>query len=119
MFNVIDFKSGLKVDLIFLKHRDFGKAEFSRRQKIEVVGSVAWTASAEDVILSKLEWSKLGDSERQYRDAMTVAATQPDLLDVNYLRRWAVELNVVALLERLLTEIADAPRNDLPHDTAD
>jgi hypothetical protein len=84
MFNVIDFKKGLKADLILLKDREFGKVEFGRRQKVEVFGSYAWVASAEDVILSKLEWSKLGDSERQYRDAMQVAATQHLTLDLNY-----------------------------------
>jgi predicted nucleotidyltransferase len=118
MFNVIDFSKGLKADLFFLKPRDFSQREFSRREKIEVFGSLAWAASAEDVILSKLEWSRLGDSERQYRDALMIAAEQRDALDINYLRHWAVQLNVEALLNRLLTEIADAPGND-PHETAD
>ena len=35
-----------------------------------------WTASAEDVILAKLHWAKLGDSDRQYRDAFDVAGVQ-------------------------------------------
>ena len=87
MFNVIDFGKGLKADLIFLKTRAFDQQEFSRRQMVEVFGSMAWTASAEDVILSKLEWCKLGDSERQYRDAMAVAAMQHETLDLAYLRR--------------------------------
>lgn len=89
-----DFKKGLKADSILLKDREFGKVEFG------------WVASAEDVILSKLEWSKLSDSERQYRDAMQVAATQHQTLDLNYLKHWAVQLKVEGLLDKLLAEIA-------------
>lgn len=119
MFNIVDFSKGLKADLIFLKDRGFDQAEFSRRQKVEVFGHQAWAASAEDVILSKLEWSKLGDSERQYRDATAVAAMQRETLDLNYLRHWAVQLKVESLLNRLLTEIADVPKIIPPHETAD
>jgi hypothetical protein len=119
MFNVIDFSKGLKADLIFLKHRKFDLEEFSRRRKVQLHGNIAWAASPEDVILSKLEWSKMGDSERQYRDAMAVAAMQSTSLDVEYLRRWASDLNIEKLLHRLLTETSGAPTGNRPHEAAD
>jgi hypothetical protein len=119
MFNIIDFRKGLKADLIFLKPRPFDKMEFSRRQRLTAFGSQIWAASAEDVILSKLEWAKMGDSERQYRDAFAVAAMQRDVIDVAYLHRWGVELNVERLLDRLLAEVATAPRIEPPNEAAE
>ena len=60
--------------------------------------------SPEDSILSKLEWSREGASERQFLDALAVARTQGDDLDLAYLKRWAQELGLTAELERLLSE---------------
>ena len=61
-------------------------------------------ASPEDIILIKLEWSKMAQSERQYRDVLGVAAVQWENLDRKYLYQWAQQLNVETLLEKLLIE---------------
>jgi hypothetical protein len=104
MFNVIDLASGSKVDLILQKDRPFSQEEFSRRRPVALMGTTALVASPEDTILSKLEWAKMGSSERQLRDARGVAALQWDRLDVAYLRRWAPELGVTDQLEQVLRE---------------
>ena len=74
---------------------------FAWREKANYLGEPRWFATAEDVILAKLEWSKLGDSERQYVDAVNVAKVQGERLDRAYLLNWAKELGVEELLERL------------------
>jgi hypothetical protein len=104
MFNVIDFSVGMKADLVVRKDRDFSRGEFARRRIADVEGVQAFVMSAEDAILSKLEWCKMGESERQYRDAFNVASLMWHDLDLHYLRNWAVELNVEELLQRLLDE---------------
>jgi hypothetical protein len=104
MFNIIDFERGCKTDLIFLKERGFDQSEFARRSIANVADLQIWTASAEDTILAKLVWAKLGESERQYRDAFEVAAVQNEKLDRQYLGKWAVELEVEELLNRLLRD---------------
>jgi hypothetical protein len=63
-----------------------------------------WAVTPEDAILSKLEWSKMAESERQFRDAFGVALVQSGRLDWDYMRKWAVELDVTTLLERLAAE---------------
>lgn len=103
-FNVIDLQRGYKADLILLNDRPFDRSEFARRTKANIGDMEIWTASAEDTMLAKLHWAKMGDSERQYRDAFDVASVQRDSLDREYLRKWAVELRVEALLNRLLAE---------------
>ncbi|MCH8922312.1 MAG: F0F1 ATP synthase subunit alpha, partial [Planctomycetes bacterium] len=72
MFNVIAYKTGWKADLIVRKDRPFSVAELARRQETRLQGVTAFVATAEDVILSKLEWAKQGESERQLRDVAGV-----------------------------------------------
>jgi len=71
MFNVIDLETGWKADLIIRKDRPFSNEEFDRRVTVDVMGLHLYVASAEDTILSKLEWSRSSESERQYRDRQT------------------------------------------------
>ncbi len=104
MFNIIDLESGWKVDIILRKGRAFSKAEFARRQRVEVDGTLVWLATPEDVILSKLEWAKASGSERQIRDAAGIVAVQGEALDSAWLRHWAKELDVGELLRRVLPE---------------
>jgi hypothetical protein len=104
IFNVIDVSSGYKIDIIVRKDRPFSLEEFSRRRRVELPAVVVSMVTAEDAILSKLEWSQAGGSDRQYQDAVGIALSQGELLDLAYLRRWAAELGVEDELRRLLSE---------------
>ena len=57
-------------------------------------------ASAEDTILTQLEWARDGDSERQYDDAVGVLRIQAGSLDEGYLDRKATELGIRDRLDR-------------------
>jgi hypothetical protein len=104
MFNVIHSAGGWKADLILRKDRPFSREEFSRRIHTVLLGVSLFVASPEDVILSKLEWCRQGESERQFRDALGVALVQRDRLDWQYLHRWGRSIGVDDLVERLRTE---------------
>lgn len=99
-FNVIDLHSGWKADLICRKSRRFSVTEFGRRSLRNLAGVEVYVASAEDVILSKLEWAQLGGSDRQLEDAAGVLRIQGDALDQDYLQTWAKELSVLAEWEK-------------------
>jgi len=105
MFNVVHLETGFKVDFIIRKSRPFSKMEFSRRQYAFYLGANRWFATAEDTILAKLEWSKLSSSERQFNDALNVAKLQRNNLDRTYLEEWGMQLDVLALLEKLFREM--------------
>ncbi len=100
-FNIIDMETGWKADLIVLKRRPFSLEEFARRKVADILGVRCFVASAEDTILSKLEWAKAGESERQLRDVKGVVETQAGSLDLEYIERWARSLEVSDLWEQV------------------
>ena len=105
MFNVIHYESGFKVDLIVRGMDEFDREEFGRRIQLPFRGNERWVATAEDTILSKLDWSKRGQSERQFGDAVNIARIQAQALDRDYLKRWAQPLSIDPLLEKLFIEV--------------
>jgi hypothetical protein len=109
IFNLIHLKSMFKVDIFIRKERPFDQVQFERR--VEHVFSTepeqkAFTASAEDTVLAKLEWYRLGNevSDRQWRDILGVMKVQAGRLDLDYMRQWAAKLNVSDLLQRAWQE---------------
>ena len=80
-FNAIDRTRATKIDLILRKPRPFSLEEFARRQSRDLSFARAVSmVTAEDWILSKLEWARQGgDSERQLRDAAAVVELNPAL----------------------------------------
>ncbi|HEX6641154.1 MAG TPA: hypothetical protein VF215_08570, partial [Thermoanaerobaculia bacterium] len=91
-FNVIDFPHGLKADLIVQKDREFSAIEFERRETHEVEGMQLTIATPEDVLLAKLEWARMGDSERQIVDAAGILKVQGAALDTSYIEQWVKRL---------------------------
>lgn len=97
MFNVIDMTSSWKIDFVIRKARPFSVEEMSRRRRARLLGADVFVASPEDVIVSKLEWAKLGGgSPRQLRDVAEVLAAQADVLDLAYIERWVADMDLVA-----------------------
>jgi hypothetical protein len=54
-------------------------------------------ASAEDTILTKLEWYAITPSDQQWADVQTIVRVQGDALDQAYLATWATQLGLTAL----------------------
>ena len=98
-FNVIDFATGWKVDLIIRKSRPFSYAEFERRSIVNFRGMPVAIATAEDVVIAKLEWAKLGESQRQIEDAAGILKIRFAELDKAYLEEWVRQLGLQAQWE--------------------
>lgn len=101
-FNIIDFSSTWKADLIFRRQRNFSRIEFERRLPHVVQGVQVYIATPEDIVIAKLEWAKMGESDRQIEDAAGVIATQGDSLDRAYVERWVRELELQEQWNRAL-----------------
>ena len=110
-FNLIHLDTMFKIDVFVAKPRSFDRAQLARRE-LHLLGEDperwAYVASAEDIVLSKLEWYRLGDevSSRQWRDVLGVLKVQGDRLDLDYMRGMAVDLGVVDLLSRAFEQAA-------------
>jgi hypothetical protein len=104
-FNAIDPTSGWKADLIVRKTREFSKTEFQRRRGEELFGIEVGLTTLEDLIIAKLEWSQLGDSELQRRDIRNLLELAGDSVDETYMTRWIGALGLQEAWERVKKEV--------------
>jgi len=93
-FNAIEPDTGWKADFIVRKNRAHSREEFNRRERISLLGVELAVASLEDVLIAKLEWSRLGDSALQRRDVAQLLERTWQRLDRAYVERWVTELGL-------------------------
>lgn len=108
-FNVVHLASMMKVDVFVLKTREFDRQAFERvtdRQVGDTPPRRFPLTTAEDIIIHKLEWYRLGNqiAQRQWDDVLGVLRLQGASLDREYLERWARELGLDDLLARAFAE---------------
>ena len=108
-FNIIHLASSFKIDFFMLRLGRFDQESFSRRllRNIDPARNFdAFVQSAEDTVLAKLEWYRMGGgvSEIQWRDVLGILKTQAETADLSYMQRWAQELGIADLLVRALRE---------------
>jgi hypothetical protein len=105
-FNLIHLPTMFKIDIFVPKDRPYDREALRRIHSDSIeqeTGALRCNlASAEDVILNKLEWFRLGDeiSDRQWNDVLGVLKVQGGKLDWPYLELWAAKLGVADLLQR-------------------
>ncbi|MEQ1759785.1 MAG: hypothetical protein ABL986_15830 [Vicinamibacterales bacterium] len=106
MFNIIQPRSGLKVDVIVPAPSAFNRERFARARRVRA--GEDWDASfssPEDAILKKMEFHREGGSDKHLRDIASVLRTSGDEIDTAYIERWAGTLGLTdvwrAILERL------------------
>jgi hypothetical protein len=108
-FNIIHLESSFKVDFFVLREGRFDQESFSRRRLRRIdpnLDTETFLQSAEDTVLAKLEWYRLGGgvSEIQWRDVIGILKAQGERADFGYMRRWSQELGVSDLLVRAVQE---------------
>jgi hypothetical protein len=106
-FNIIHPGSGFKVDCFVASNDPFDVSQLRRAVRIPKDGGSyeANFAAPEDVIIKKLEYFKLGQSEKHSRDICGILKEQGERVDREYIRDWAARKGLVeiwvAILERL------------------
>jgi len=107
-FNILHNETGLKID-IFIPEASGWNLEVTHRREPETMDDAQpsfWVQSAEDLVLSKLRWFRATNetSDRQWNDVLGVLKMQCFDIDIDYMQKWAPEIDVADLLERALDE---------------
>jgi len=106
-FNLIHLETMIKLDLFPLGQREYDQVSFARVQTLDLGAEFrANFKTPEDVVLGKLEWFEAAErtSERQWRDVVGLLKVQGERLNLEYMRRWARDLNLTELLEQAISE---------------
>jgi hypothetical protein len=111
-FNLIHFATGMKVDVFALSDDPLDVRQMARRERVEMAtGEAIWVGAADDQVLRKLRWFRLGGevSERQWRDVVSILVVQGARIDHHQLLVDAGPLGVADLVERVLAEVNRRP----------
>ena len=95
MCNVIHIPSGLKIDIVIPSDTMFERSRFERAKRVEPgKGFDATFASAEDVILKKMDFFRDGGSDKHLRDITGILMVSGDQLDFEYIENWADQMGL-------------------------
>lgn len=106
-FNIIHPESGLKVDVVIKKMGEFDKTRFSRVNSFKMDDVAVNFASPEDVILKKMEYYKMGGSEKHLRDIMGMIKISSELINFEYVEAWVSKLHLTEIWETIKSRLKD------------
>jgi len=105
-FNVLHPASGLKIDVIIPEMDDFDRSRFTRARRVRPANDYEATfASAEDVIVKKLQFHAEGGSDKHLRDIASVLRISGADLDRDYVTEWADRLGVREIWDLILDQL--------------
>ncbi len=99
-FNIIDPKTKIKIDFWIKKDDDFSREMFKRKVKKKINRHILYFISPEDLILKKLEWLKISESEKQREDIRSILRFSK--VNLNYIKKWAKKLSANKILAEIL-----------------
>lgn len=101
MFNVLHLPTMLKLDFWILTSAEFDQSRFKRRKRVKIMNQFMEMATAEDTILQKLIWFKMGEIEKHLVDAAFVYQIQKKELDKTYLKLWVKKLGLSKYYQKI------------------
>jgi hypothetical protein len=104
MRHIAHHSSGFKIELFLLTDDAHDRVRFERRRRADFEGTLTWLPSAEDVVVTKLRWSKGGRRKKDTLDVEQILKVRWRELDLDYIRDWADRHNTSELFEQLLRE---------------
>jgi hypothetical protein len=102
MFNVLHQGTAFKVDCVLRKSTPFHKAAFDRRKTEDFYGRPVYIITAEDLVISKLEWAADSRSEKQLTDVKNLLRNE---LDIEYIKSWTTKMDLDDLFQEIKSAI--------------
>jgi len=104
--NIFHNPTSIKVDLFLAGDSVLERCQLARRSRVRLRAGDIYVHSAEDILLQKLMWYRLGGevSDRQWRDILGIIAVQGDRLDRTFLQSTSRATGLDALLKRALND---------------
>ena len=105
-FNVIHPASGNKIDFIIARCDAWGRQQVERRRRVLIFpGVVGYAGSPEDVILGKMWYYQLGQSQKHLRDVASMLQVSGDQVDRAYVAQWAERLGLSEVWQSILSRL--------------
>lgn len=104
MFNIIHNETGIKIDFWLLKDDEYEFQRFNRRRNVSILNTSVYITTAEDLIITKLDWYKESGSEKHYIDAIGAYEVQYGKLDENYIEEWTTRKSTKEIWSRIKKE---------------
>jgi hypothetical protein len=98
-------ESAFLIELFLLSNDPHDQARFNRRVTGHLEdGTKVFLPTAEDVVITKLRWSKQGRRQKDVNDVFEVVAVQFQKLDLAYIRHWCDLHGTRDLFEKILND---------------
>jgi hypothetical protein len=97
--------TGFVIEIFALSDDAHDLARFARRKMIEIQGRYTWILSAEDVLVTKLNWFLRANRQKDLQDIRNVIGVQGDAIDWSYVEGWCDQHGSRELLEKIRAEL--------------
>jgi hypothetical protein len=105
-FNVIHYASACKLDVMAPRRDAWGQSQLANRKRRKILPNLeCYTASPEDVILGKLWYYQVGESEKHLRDIAGILQVSDAEVNRVYIAEWASRLNLVGEWQLILDRL--------------
>ena len=107
-FNVIHPASGTKIDFIIARKDRWGRAQLARRQRVQILPDrEGYLARPEDIIISKMQYYRQGESEKHLRDITGILKASGRDVNRAYVRQWASNLGLTQIWDAILRRLEE------------
>ena len=93
------------IELFYLSDDAHDIERFARKRKGPLLGKDVFYPSPEDVVITKLRWSRQGQRGKDTDDVRNIVAVQGDNLDWDYVHRWCDQHGTRELLDEIRQSI--------------
>jgi hypothetical protein len=108
-FNIVHPASGLKIDVIVAANDPFDQSRFRRGRRLQALPHRQATfASPEDVIIKKMEYYRMGASEKHLRDITGILKVSGADIDRDYVSQWADRLGLSEIWQAIRRRLGEA-----------